>query len=72
MVKPRKEARMQVWVTREMLAAFERLSAEGELSLSDHIRFALSNHLRHFAITAPATPRPIQNGHQHRVIDHGG
>jgi hypothetical protein len=60
MTKPKFSSRLQVWVTDETADAFEALAHGGLLAVSDHIRIALSNHLRQLGITTPS--QPIQNG----------
>jgi hypothetical protein len=66
MSRPKFSTRIQCWVPDAIAQAFESLAADGMLKPSDHIRLALSNHLRSLGITTTtaASPRPAQpNGH---------
>lgn len=70
MSRPKLTSRIQVWVPDQVAKAFEMLAADGMLTPSDHIRLALSNHLRSLGInTAP--PRPAQPNGQHQEHQHG-
>jgi hypothetical protein len=69
MAKPRYESRLQVWVTNDVALAYEQLSDRGLLSVSDHIRIALSNHLRQLGINT--TSQPIQPNGKHPEQTHG-
>ena len=63
MSKPRYESRLQVWVTNDVALAYEKLADGSLLAVSDHIRIALSNHLRALGISTPS--QPIQRNGQH-------
>jgi hypothetical protein len=69
MSKPRYESRLQVWVTNDVADAYEKLSDGSLLAVSDHIRIALSNHLRALGITTPS--QPIQQNGKHPEQTHG-
>jgi hypothetical protein len=69
MAKPRYESRLQVWVTNDVAEAYEALSDRGLLSVSDHVRIALANHLRQLGIST-ATASQQQNG-KHTEQTHG-
>jgi hypothetical protein len=64
MARPPRSSRIQVWVPDNIAEAFEMLAADGMLTPSDHIRLALSNHLRSLGIN-PSSPRQA-NGQQHQ------
>jgi hypothetical protein len=68
MSKPRFESRLQVWVTNDVADAYEALAQGSLLAVSDHIRIALSNHLRQLGISAPAASQ--HNGKQQETA-HG-
>jgi hypothetical protein len=68
MTKPRFESRLQVWVTNDVADAYEQLADGSLLAVSDHIRIALSNHLRQLGISTPAASQ--QNG-KHPEQAHG-
>lgn len=66
MARAKFSSRIQCWVPDAIAEAFEALAADGMLDASDHVRLALSNHLRSLGITVTnaAAPRPAQpNGH---------
>src|SRR5262245_17220973 len=61
--RPKFESRLQVWLPTEIADAYEALANGGLLSVSDHVRLALVNHLR--AVGALPAPRPAANGKDH-------
>jgi hypothetical protein len=69
MSRPPLSSRLQIWVPDHIARAFETLADDGMLTVSDHIRLALSNHLRSLGIST-ATPRQA-NGHQKEQLHHG-
>ena len=71
MARAKFESRLQVWVTNETAEAFEMLAADGLLAVSDHLRLALSNHLRALGIHPKGATQPRPNGHQHQETTHG-
>jgi hypothetical protein len=69
MAKQKFESRLQVWVPTAVAEAFEALAADGMLAVSDHLRLALSNHLRALGITtAPRPAQPVNGHHQQEAI----
>lgn len=71
MMKSRFSSRLQVWVTDETAAAYEALAGDGLLAVSDHLRFALSNHLLALGITTAPRPANGQQQHHQQEPAHG-
>ena len=72
MARAKFESRLQVWVPTQVAEAFEMLAADGLLAVSDHLRLALSNHLKNLGIDPTgATQQPRPNGPQHQETTHG-
>jgi len=67
MSRPKFESRIQVWVPPAIAEAFEMLASDGLLSPSDHIRLALSNHLRSLGINTAQRPAQPNGQHHERV-----